>query len=246
MSVSEEMSSAEIARIIEAALARRAPSAKAARETLREMEARSRKFADDGDETLATLLDEFILLWVNRNFGFLSRAAFERTFRRVEARSPRGRAKRLFDLSELPQISRFIKMHRRHPARVVDPHAMHRRLRPLVEIELTPDLPPSLELSGLRAHDRLIVHLGPEVHEGALALWSFDVVGPSPDRLGPTGVFLGRLLEAWPGEDPSLRHVRVRLNDADPTGVELEAGSVAVECVVFNRPDLLTGLQVTN
>lgn len=118
-------------------------------------------------------------------------------------------------------------------------------MRPLTEIVLNATLPVGVSTCGLRPHDRLLVHIGPDVYDGALVIFSVELPSGSPDRLGAHVLLAGRLLwSAADAEHSSFRSFAVRVRDGDGGIVEVSPGEATVECVIFNRPDLLANLPI--
>jgi hypothetical protein len=208
------------------------------------MEAARSEAVSEARESSAVVgvIDHFMLLWAHRNSAWLTNADYERFFRRVEKREPIGRAQRLLNLSALRPVARLVRVLRRHPAGVVDIFSRVRRLRPLVEIELGDELPIGITKCGLRAGERLIVHVGSEAYVGALAIFSMEAPSPSPRTLGSTILFVRRILSFGIDSEQSARSCTVRLRHDEAGGVELPFGEVGVECLVFGRADVLGDL----
>jgi hypothetical protein len=238
------MTSEELA-LIEAALARRAHSRDEVKELLRQWETIRSEFAAEQSVLALKAVDLFTLMWMARNRGYVSVAEFDRALIRVETHEPRGRQQRLFDLSPLGDVSRFVRVFRRHPAGILEPLSRHRRLRPLVEIEMRDELPRGITACGIRSGDRLVVHIGSEMYDGALAILSMDVPPPVPKRLTSPILIAGRILSSETDDDrfPQFRGVRLRIHQDNPEGIEIDPGEARVECVVFGRGDLLIDSQ---
>jgi len=186
-----------------------------------------------------------MLLWAHRNAAFISLATYERFFNRVEAHEPLGRVRRRFTLGKLPRISRLIHVFDRHPPGLIDVMSESPQFRALAEIELLDDLPPGITACGLRPRDRLIVHPGPEMYDGALAVLSLEAPA-RPDEFGKTILVVARILSSEPAHDRSecFRTFRILLRDFDRSAIVIPAGDARVECVIFNRPDVLSQLPV--
>jgi hypothetical protein len=225
--------------LIEAAFAHRVSSRVQARNAIKRLEHERRQILTRFGETanVVAVIDQFMLVWAHRNLAYVTHADFNRFLNRAERHDPIGRAQRLFRLSALPQIARFGRVLKRHPAGVTDVMSRARYMRPLCEIELTDGVPEWFAAaSGLRPGDDLIVHLGSTAYEGALVLASMDAPPQPPRKIGTTIVFAARLIKIDPAGSTTIR-----LRDGVEE-LEFAAGEIAVECVIFNRPEVLADL----
>lgn len=189
---------------------------------------------------LAAAFDQFALLWAQENRGFVPRRIFDDLVRRVGAEDGRSRAHVLFGLSRWSAWAGLIRVLRRHPCGVINPFSRDRRLRPLIEVEMHQRLPVGITSCGIRPGDRLIVHVGSEVYDGALVLLSLKTPGErsAPDRRVD---FISRVVSVH--DDPSGNaNISLRLRDGDPP-LELPTDGLCAEGVIFNRDDLLIDFQ---
>lgn len=195
-----------------------------------------KKAEPDADEALAGW-ENYMMTWAHRNAAVLPPERYHATIERVEARQPLGWTRRLFELSPLPPVARFIGELAEHPPGVVDPLSTHPEFQPLVEIELLETAYSFLTGSGIRPGDRLVVHLGSFAYEGALVIVSCEFDPEPPEKWGVEGLMTARIV-ALESEEHGLRF---RLLTDDEKVVEAPRGVMNVECVIFNRPDVLDG-----
>lgn len=228
------------------ALFRRARSRSEASELLQRAEtARQMLVRELGEQADVTSeWDRFMSMWVHRNSIFLSVATKERWLLRARRATGLDPQRQLFGLGELSGISSFTGIHRRQPPGLTDPMSRDRRLRPITELTLRDDLPAGLTLSGLKPQDSLLVHMGSVAYDGALVILSMTV--PISDPIWPEGVRLvtARIL-ATEAPECSYKNgyaIRIRVSDGEPDGLLIEPGGAHVECVIFNRPDVLAAL----
>src|SRR5205823_126230 len=91
--------------------------------------------------------------------------------------------------------------------------------------------------SGILPGERLVVHLGTSAYEGALVIASCEF-DPEPDAVwGIEGLMTARIVELESEE----HGLRFRLLTDNEKLVEAPQGFMNVECVIFNRPDILDG-----
>jgi hypothetical protein len=235
-------------RALTAVLARRARSHREAKQAMARMEAARDELCAGADPSSDDVgaYDLFMLSWAHRNAAYVSRETYARLFDRVEARQPMGRVRRLFALGKLAQVARLVTVFERHPPGVTDPMSVTAEMRELAEIELRDDLPAGIRSAGLRARDRLIVHVGSQMYQGALAIVSIEAPGAQPGEEGVTILLAGRIVsyEADDRRSPHFASLELLLCEGDPATFIIPPGEATVECVIFNRGDVLARLPV--
>ena len=179
--------------------------------------------------------ENFIMVWAHRNARMLPPERYRATIERVEAREPLGWTRRLFELSPLHTIARYIRELDAHPPGVTDPMSTHSDFLPLVEIELLDTASKLKTQSGIADGDRLIIHIGSLAYPGALVIVSHE---PDPNQvLGLFGQMIARVLDLETEDGLLLRFSE----DGDEGVVLAPPGMMDVECVIFNRPDVMSG-----
>jgi len=183
--------------------------------------------------------ENYIMTWAHRNARMLPPERYRATIERVEAREPLGWTRRLFELAPLHTIARFIRELDAHPTGVTDPLSTHPGFQPLVEIELLDTASKLRTQSGIADGDRLIIHIGSLAYPGALVIVSHE---PDPNQfLGLFGQTIARVLELETEEHGLL----LRFSEEGDDGIVLvPPGMMSVECVIFNRPDVMSGANV--
>ena len=188
---------------------------------------------DDHHIHIVTACELQIMRWAHRHGRLLPEERRRATMERVEAREPHGTARRLFEMGTLPAIARFVRQFEVVPKPLAFDWALLPEFQPMVELRLFEQ--DYKTLAGIGCGERLFVHLGSVVYRGALVIASCDVVTDA-NAEGPRH-FAARVLEFETAEHgPVLRY-------AEGAGGVLMAGpgNVTIECVIFNRPDVLSG-----
>ncbi len=180
--------------------------------------------------------ENYMMTWAHRNAAMLPAERYRATIERVEVREPLGWTRRLFELSPLHTIARYIREIDGHPPGVTDPLSTHPDFQPLVEIELLDTASKLRTSAGIADGDRLVVHIGTLAYPGALVIVSHE---PDPNQfLGLFGQMIARVL-APPTEEHGLL---LRFSEDGDEGVAvIPSGVMNVECVIFNRPDVMSG-----
>jgi hypothetical protein len=235
-------------RTLTAALARRARSHREAKQVIARMEAARDELCAGAEPSSDDLgaCDLFMLSWAHRNAAYVNRETYERLFERVEARQPLGRVRRLFTLGKLPRISRLVTVFKRHPPGLLDPMSTTAEMRELAEIELLDELPAGITSAGLRPGDRLVVHIGSQMYQDALAIVSLEAPSERPEDPGMTILLAGRIIayEADDRRSPYFVSIELLLCEGDPATFVIPPGEARIECVIFNRADVLARLPV--
>lgn len=185
------------------------------------------------DDPLVENCERFLTSWVHRHRRLLPYPRYRDVIERVDARDPHGWSRRIYDLGTLPWIARFIRQLDAVPAEVTDRMAGAPELQPLAEIALRETfsgLPPGSIAPG----ETLVVHLGSLTCHGALAITSLD---PELSAAGTPWHALVRVLEF----ENRFHGPVLRISEGEDGVVVARRGSVTVECVIFNRPDVLGG-----
>ena len=182
------------------------------------------------DDLLVESCECMLTKWVHRHRRLLSYERYRAVIERVDARNPHGWSRRIYDLGTLPSIARFVRQLDAVPAAIKDPWADAPELRPLAEITLRETFGGFPHL-WVQPRETLVVHLGSATYHGALAIVSLD-----PDLSEATlRHALVRVLEV----ENRLHGAVLRVSDREDGVVLARRGSVTVECVIFNRPDVL-------
>lgn len=138
-------------------------------------------------------------------------------------------ARHLFDAGTLSAVTRYVRQLDAIPGPLVNAWTILTKFQPMAELRVLPEATEFIVQSGIGAHDRLFVHIGRSVNRRALVIASHDIVP------GTVRHFVARVLEPETDERGPLLLVR----DRNPPHVLAARETVRVECVIFNRPDVL-------
>lgn len=165
-----------------------------------------------------------MLKWAHTYRRLLPYARYLAVIDRVEAREPLGWSRRMFDLGTLGDVAELVGELASRPRTVADRFAELPEFQPLAEIRM----------DGVRGP--LVVHIGSIAYVGALAI----VSETDCDEDGPLPPLRHRIVRLLGFETPQHGAV-IRVSDDARNGIVLvPRGAMTVECVIFNRPDLLS------
>ena len=137
-------------------------------------------------------------------------------------------AQRRFEEGRLPDVTRFVRQFEAIPPPLSGGWTELPNLQPIAELRVRDDAFTFIRQSGLGAHDRLFVHIGRTVYRGAL------VIAVRLVREGDRP-FVARVMKLETEEQGPV----LQIGDRYPPFVLAARGTVRVECVIFNRPDVL-------
>ena len=157
--------------------------------------------------------ERLILKWAHRYRHWLPYDRYLAAVARVEARDPKGWGRRMFDLGTLGSTARFMRELPAVPPEITDSFARLPEFRPLSQIAMQGEL--------------LIVHIGSIAYPGALVIVS---------ESRPPQHTIVRML----GFETEYHGPIVRVSDEDDGVVLAPRGALTVECVIFDRPDVLS------
>ncbi len=134
-----------------------------------------------------------------------------------------------FAAGTLPAITDFVRELDAVPPPLACGWAVLPEFGPMTELRLRPDAGDFARRSGIGAGDRLFVHIGSLVYRDAL------VIASRANEAGEVRHFAARLLDLETEQRGPLLAVAGR----SPSLVLTARGSFRIECVIFNRPDVL-------
>ena len=172
--------------------------------------------------------DDIMARWIERRARRRSAGQQRPAVDRVDASSGSMSAQQLFEAGTLPAIARFVRQLEEVPAPLAGAWTSLPEFQPLCELRVKETAGELTKEARIEPGDRLFVHIGSITYRGALVIAAFDD-GETVRHC------IGRLLVFETNDHgPVLRVGR------GPKGVVLaEPGTVSVECVIFNRPDIL-------
>ena len=138
-------------------------------------------------------------------------------------------ARRLFDDGTLPSVTRFLRQLDTVPMALINQWTVLSKFQPLAELRVRPEAAEFSAESGIGAAERLYVHIGRAVYRRALVIASREILPGIPRP------FLARVLQPETDDCGPL----LKLAGRTPSVVLAARGTVRIECVIFNRPDLL-------
>ena len=181
-----------------------------------------------GDQAIIAACERMMIRWANRNVHLLPKERYRATLEKLAAR-------KIFHLGTLSRITRFVSEVDPIPTPLAEGWALAGDFQPMCELRmLETDIGPLWHL-GIRAGDRLFVHLGSIAYRGALVIVSCRVTQEGGRRT--TRHFAARILEFEAEEHGPV----LRVGEGAEGLMLATSGAITVECVVFNRPDVLSG-----
>ena len=196
-------------------------------EVLRQLDAAERYYEsvaqttslpDDHRASIIASCERIIVRLADRNVHLLTPERYREAVERVAQRQR-------FDAGTLSAIARFIRRLDGIPPPLVNAWTTLRELQPLVELRVLETVRFLLPL-GIGPGDRLFVHLGSIAWRGALVLASCE-------NGGAIRHFAARVLEHETDDHGPLLRI------AGDMTVLASRRSIHVQCVIFNRPDVL-------
>lgn len=166
--------------------------------------------------------------WAHRNVDLLPEERYGALLQQLGARDPHDAARQMFREGTLSAVTRFVRQVDRIPPPLADGWAMDPQFQPMAELRVLDPADGGLAAVGICAEDRLFVHIGSVAYRGALVLASCEA---------EYGIrhFAARILEFETEEHGHL----MRMAQGSSGLMLAQPGVVRVECVIFNRPDVL-------
>jgi hypothetical protein len=186
---------------------------------------------------LITAFAQLIMEWAHRHVDLLPEERYGAVLQRLGARDPHEAARRMFLHGTLSAITRFVRRVHPIPIPLAEGWALDSQFHPMAELRVLDSVNGVLAAVGIRAGDRLFVHIGSVAYRGA-------VVIASCRGEEKTGIrhFAARILEFESQEHGHL----MRVAEGSAGLMLAEPGAVQVECVIFNRPDVLWSAGVSD
>jgi hypothetical protein len=175
-----------------------------------------------------TACARLIAEWAHRHVDLLPEDRYGALLQRLCARDPHESARRMFRQGTLSAVTRFVRQVDPVPPPLAEGWAMDPQFQPMAELRVLDPADGVLAAVGIDADDRLFVHIGSVAYRGAVVLASCEADG---------GIrhFAARVLEFETGEHGHL----MRIAEGADGLMLAQSGVVRVECVIFNRPDVL-------